>query len=310
VVANEFGNFQSQGVWSLWTDLDTGGVNGFNFPVSTMTGAGQIASNIAMTTSLGHGNYNAAFATVKFNDWNGITLQNNLTWSKDLGTGGVVQATSQQASVDSFNPDVQYGTQPSDRKFVNTTFLVYQAPFYRGQQGLTGHLLGGWTTSFVFAAGSGAPLFCNTTTGGGSNGYSGGQEFGAADGNDLFTDGNCVQTVKNTSASVHGNGTIFGDPTAVYNTIRPLILGFDKRSGGYGTFRGLRYWNLNMGVKKNLKVSERFSAEASLSVNNILNHNQLLDPSLTVTSTAAQFGLLGEEGTTPRTMEMGIRVSF
>jgi hypothetical protein len=65
-----------------------------------------------------------------------------------------------------------------------------------------------------------------------------------------------------------------------------------------------------MGVKKNLKVSERFSAEASLSVNNILNHNQLLDPSLSVTSPAAQFGLLSEEGTTPRTMEMGIRVSF
>jgi len=306
-----FGMLQSQSVWSLWTTLDKGGAApGFNFPVSTMTGAGQIASNIAMTTSLGHGNYNGAFFTLKFNDWNGVTLQNNLTLSRNLGTGGVVQATSKQASVDSFNSDLQYGTQPSDRKFVNTTFLVYQVPFYQGQQGLLGRVLGGWTTSFVFAAGSGAPLFCNTTTGGGGNGYSGGQEFGSADGNDLFTDANCVQTVKNTSASVNSNGTIFGDPTSVFNTIRPLILGFDKRSGGYGTFRGLPYWNLNMGIKKNIRVTERISAEASLSVNNILNHNQLLDPTLSVTSPASQFGLLSEEGTTPRTMEMGVRVVF
>jgi len=314
LVANEFSNLQTQSVWNLWTDLDTGGAApGFNFPVSTMTGSGQIESNIAMTTSLGHGNYNAAFVTLKLNDWNGVTLQNNLTFSRDLGTGGVVQATSAQASVDSFNPDVQYGTQPSDRKFVNTTFLVYQLPFYHGQQGLLGRVLGGWTTSFVFAAGSGAPLFCNTATGAAGNGYSGGQDFGSADANDLNTDANCVQTVKNTSASVHnvaGAYTIFGDPTSVYNTLRPLVLGFDKRSGGYGTFRGLSYWNLNMGIKKNIRFTERISAEASLNVNNILNHNQLLDPTLSITSPPAQFGLLSEEGSTPRTMEMGIRVVF
>ncbi len=292
-----FGMLQSQSVFSLWSLLDTGGTaSGFNFPVSMMNTAGQISSNIAMTTSLGHGNYNAAFATVKFNDWRGITLQNNFTWSKALGTGDVVQATSQQAVVDPFNFDTQYGTQPSDRKFVNTMFVVYQPPFYRGQQGLLGHLLGGWTTSFVFAAGSGAPLFCNTTTG------------------NLFTDANCLQTVSNTSASVHhlsdGTFNMFGNPSAVFSTIRPLILGLDTRSGGYGQFRGLPYWNLNLGVKKNIRITERINAEASLNVNNILNHNQLLDPSLSITNTPATFGQLSAEGTTPRTMEMGIRVNF
>jgi len=314
VVANEFGNFQSQSVFSLWTDLDTGGAApGFNFPVSTMTGAGQISSNVAMTTSLGHGNYNAAFATVRINDWRGVTLQNNLTWSRNLGTGGVVQATSQEAVVDPFNFDTQYGTEPSDRKIVNTTLFVYQPPFYRSQQGMLGHVLGGWTASFVFAAGSGAPLFCNTPTGFGSNGYSAAQEFGGADGNNLATDGNCVNTGSTPSASVHninGTFTMFGNPTAVYDDLRPLILGFDKRSGGYGTFRGMPYWNLNMGIKKNVRFTERLNAEASLSVNNILNHNQLIDPSLSITSPASQFGLLSVEGTTPRTMEMGIRVSF
>jgi hypothetical protein len=310
-----FGLLQSQSVYSLWSMLDAGGTApGFNFPVSMMNTAGQISSNVDMTTSLGHGNYNALFGTLRFNDWNGITLQNNLTWSRALGTGGVVQATSGQGVVDPFNFDTQYGTQPSDRKIVNTMFVVYQVPFHRDQQGLLGRILGGWTTSFVFAAGSGAPLFCATTTGFAGNGYSGAQEFGSADGININTDANCVATVQNPPVSVHntGNGvfSIFGNPTSVYNTLRPLILGLDARSGGYGTFRGLPYWNLNLGVKKNLRISERFSAEASLNVNNILNHNQLLDPTLSVTNTPATFGQLSIEGTTPRTMEIGIRVNF
>jgi hypothetical protein len=303
---------QSQSVWSLWSYLDHGvgsGV-GFNFPLSTMSSTGQMTSNVAMATSLGHGNYNALFATLKINDWKGVTMQNNFTWSRALGTGDVVQATSGQVSVDSFNPNEQYGVQPSDRKFVETMFLVYQEPFYRGQQGVLGHILGGWTPSFVFAAGSGAPLFCTTGTGFAEEGYSGGQDFGSADGIYINTDANCVNTGQVPSASVRSNGTIFANPTAVFGALRPLILGVDNRSGGYGTLRGLPYWNLNFAVKKNVRITERINIEGSLNVNNVLNHDQLLDPVLSITSPAASFGALAREGTLPRAMEMGIRVNF
>ncbi|HXY07286.1 MAG TPA: carboxypeptidase-like regulatory domain-containing protein [Terriglobales bacterium] len=309
-----FGDLQGQQVYSLWTTLDTGGkAPGFNFPASTLFGSGQISSNVLASTSLGHGNYNAAFATLKFNDWHGVTLQNNLTFSRALGTGDVIQATSDQGVVDPFNFNTQYGPQPSDRKLVDTMFVVYQEPFYRGQQGILGHILGGWTPSFVFTAGSGAPLFCATYVSFGLEGYSGAQEFGSADGIGAATDANCVLGGGPPSASFHNlNGvyTAFGDPTAVYGRLRPLILGYDTRSSGYGAFRGLKYWNLNFGIKKNIKITERFNAEASLNVNNILNHNQLLDPVLGVTSPPASFGQFSIEGTTPRTMEMGIRVNF
>jgi hypothetical protein len=312
-----FNYLQSQNVWSLWTYLDQGGTApGFNFPVSTMSGAGQIVSNVAMATSLGHGNYNAFFATLKFNDWNGFTLQNNLTWSKALGTGDVVQATSGQVSVDSFNPNEQYGVQPSDRKLVETMFLVYQEPFYRGQQGILGHILGGWTPSFVFAAGSGAPTFCTTLSGFAEEGFSGGGDFGSADGIYINTDANCVLTGSAPSMSVHSNEAVFADPAAVNARLRPLILGIDNRSGGYGQFRGLPYWNLNFAVKKNVRITERVNVEGSLNVNNVLNHNQMLDPILSMANPitnptgAASFGSLAREGTLPRAMEMGIRVNF
>ena len=310
-----FGNLQSQRVYSLWTTLDTGGkAPGFNFPASTMAGAGQISSNVDAATSLGHGNYNALFATMKFDGWNGVTMQNNFTWSRALGTGDVIQATSEQGVVDPFNFNTQYGVQPSDRKFVDTMFLVYQSPFYRSQQGLVGRILGGWTPSFVFSTGSGAPIFCSANSGGfAEEGYSGAQEFGGADGSALFTNANCVLNGPTPSASFHNvNGvyTAFGNPQAVYARIRPLVLGYDSNSGGYGTFRGLNFWNLNFGIKKNIRITERVSTEASLNVNNILNHNQLLDPLLSATSAPANFGQFSIEGTTPRAMELGIRVKF
>jgi hypothetical protein len=195
-------------------------------------------------------------------------------------------------------------------------FLVYQPPYYRGQQGFVGHVLGGWTFSPIFAAGSGAPLPCNTNTGGFGEGYSGGQDFGSADNSNIWTNGNCIQTVKYTGgASVHlasdGTFNMFADPTAVFGTVRPLILGIDNRSGGYGQFRGLRYWNMNLGIKKNFRITERFSADASVNLVNVLNHNQLLDPFLNIAGeTGPGFGALTTEGTTPRTMEFGIRVNF
>ncbi|MDQ1405271.1 MAG: hypothetical protein QOG55_900 [Acidobacteriaceae bacterium] len=316
VVANEFGNFQSQAVWSLWSDLDRGGTApGFNFPFSMMNTAGQMSSNVTMSTSIGHGNYNAGFITFKVNDWHGWTLQNNFTYSKALGTGAVIQATSQETAVDPYNLNTQYGPQAFDRKFVDALFLVYQPPVYRNQQGVVGHILGGWTFSPIFTAGSGAPDFCNTNTGAGSEGYSGSQDWGSGDGNNVFTNANCVLTSRaGTSASVHnvnGISLMFANPAAAFANVRPLILGFDGNSGGFGQFRGLPYWNMNLGVKKNLRVMERLSLEASINFINVLNHNQLLDPTLNIAGQDPQtFGQLSTEGTFPRTMEFGIRLNF
>jgi len=90
---NEAGNFTSQSVWSLWSDLDQGGgatcsktqACGFNFarsmmntpivggpldcgvPVGTATcgSGGQMTSGVGVNASLGHGNYNGAFVSLK-----------------------------------------------------------------------------------------------------------------------------------------------------------------------------------------------------------------------------------------------------
>src|SRR6266403_2197691 len=88
VVANEFANFQAQKVWSLWSNLDKGGIGGgpagstvpgFNFSRSMLNSPiiggplncgtplgtaacgdnGQLARGVGVNASVGHGNYNA-----------------------------------------------------------------------------------------------------------------------------------------------------------------------------------------------------------------------------------------------------------
>ena len=236
VVKNEGGNLANAQVWSLWSDLDSGA---FNFPHSMMnTTAGplgpQMTSGVAVNTSVGFGNYNGGFASVKMADWRGLTMQSNFTWSKALGTSAVVQATSSFTYDDPFNPYTGYGIQSFNRKFVYNTFFVYQPPFYKGQHGLMGRALGGWTFSSIFTAGSGSPIEILTTTGGG-------QEYGAGDNSNYFGEENAVPIgpVKYGHAYYNKPSSglpvnFFANGTAAINSFRNPILGLDNRDGGFG----------------------------------------------------------------------------
>ena len=350
VVANEgvngTGNLTFANVWSLYSDLDNGG---FNFPRSMMntplncpTGTeigcnGQMTSGVGMNASVGYGNYSGMFITLKSQDWHGVTMQSNFTWSKALGTGSLVQATSANTPPDPFNLRTGYGFQAYDRRFVYNLFFVYQPEFYKGQSGFKGHLLGGWTIAPVFTAGSALPLTLGTVNGGG-------QAFGEGDSVNFVGNGNSENAIPitpsmcsaNASAyynvpGANGIGTagygvnMFADPVAAWNNIRQPILGFDTRQGGVGVCRGLPYWNVDLSVKKLFKITERFSTEFQFVFTNLFNHNQWGDPSAGVlneyldTSNPAGWGTLPGSVTSQqplgnltfmRQIQFGIRINF
>jgi hypothetical protein len=330
VVANEGGpggNLTSQNVWTLWSDLDNGG---FNFPRTMMNtpiatsafGAnGQLTSGVGVNASIGHGNYNALFATVKMSSWHGLTMQQNFTWGKAMGTGAVVQATSAYTLVDPFDINRSYGLQNWDRKFVYNVFFVYEPEVFKGQHGFLGRVLGGWTFAPILSAASGLPLEINTLNGDA-------QAFGEADGVNFFSYENGILNSAYTAGSsrhnnvpggtdANGNsvGTsgfganLFADPLAVWNSVRNPILGVDNRTGGAGVIRGLPFWNVDFSVKKNIHITERFSAEFQTIFTNVFNHDQLADPVLDL-SNSAGWGVLGGQLNTPRQMEFGLRVRF
>jgi Carboxypeptidase regulatory-like domain len=362
VVANEgangTGNLINSQVWSLWSDLDSGvgcpaggcsnpanpgAPDAFNFPRSmmntpipstcnatnTMGCSGQYTSGIFLNASHGYGNYNAGFASVKMADWRGLTMQSNFTWSKALGTGAQAQSSSELSALDPFNLGEMYGRQAFDRKFIYNAFLVYQPPFYKGQGGMMGRLLGGWTFAAIFTAGSGLPIQAVTT-------YGNYQSFGACDGvtcadydsenavpinpqSGHFSAHYCTSPAYYNSSGISacpgqspGNGypvNAFSAGANNFTNWRNPLLGLDDfRDGGYGIFSGLPYWNMDASIKKNIRVAENVGLEFQGVVENVLNHDQWFDgfPGL---YNPGGWGALGGQAT-PRNMEIGARVRF
>jgi hypothetical protein len=337
VVTNELANLTTARVWSIWSDMD-GGVGcatcngqGFVFdgvPGTTMMNninpaiggtSPQMTSGPGDNASTGYGNYNAGFASLKMADWKGLTLQSNFTYSKALGTGALVQATGGYTPDDPFNLGTMYGDQTFNRKFVYNFFFVYQPPFFKGQSGLLGHALGGWTFSTVFSAGSGSPVELFTSTGDG-------QEYGAGDNVNYFGNENIVPVAPATSGHRYDQPggqfpNLFKAGPAAVNDFRNPILGLDNKDCGFGCIPGLPYWNMDLSVRKNFRVAEGISLEVQGVFANVFNHDQFLDPNgffetgLFSGSGPGGFGTLSggsaqEEPGGNRQIEVGARVRF
>jgi hypothetical protein len=294
-----------------------------------------LTSGVGENTSLGYGNYNAMFVSYKTQPWHGLALQSNFTWSKALGTGSQVQATSQYSANDPFDLGRSYGYQPWDRKFMFNVWFTYTPEVYQGQHGVMGRVLGGWTFAPILDMGSGLPVGVYTAQWP-SSAYTGGQSFGGMDGGNISDYENAVNICGSssfgssrhniplnpdgTAGDLNGFGgnapaNMFANPSAVSNCFRQPILGVDGRNGGVGNLRGLPFWNIDFSVKKNLMITERFAAEFGAVFTNVFNHNQLADPGQTWLTDPADFGSLETGGgafqvNNPRKIEIAVRLKF
>ena len=88
----------------------------------------------------------------------------------------------------------------------------------------------------------------------------------------------------------------------------------DTKDGGWGVIRGLGYWNMDLSLRKNIKITEKFNFEFQMVTVNLFNHPVFYDPGpgdyLDTSSGPDGFGTLPGQGNTPRTMEFGLRLSF
>jgi hypothetical protein len=353
VVTKQASNFRSQKIFTIWSTLDndnngTSASPGFVFHRTLMgtaltgTGnastpgnaasygsAGQFGTGLSIGTPTGYGNYNGAYVTFKASDFHGITLQENLTYSKALGLDDSAQSSSGLVANDSFDLRKSYGRQSYDQKIIFNTFLVYQSPYYKDQNGIIGRIAGGWTISPVLTAGTGTPLGCGT--------LDSSQAFGGADGNNFTDNEECVftkpytggyHTHRGVMGSYDNNGVtpvkvgtvthtggpqaavnMFTNPAAVYDTVRAPILGVDELDGGEGPISGLGYLNLDLSIKKKLVVYKKYSLELTAVSTNVMNHLDFSSPSLSIASPTA-FGVTKTQGNSPRQIQMGVRAYF
>jgi hypothetical protein len=322
-------------VFQLWSALSNASSwqLGRTIPSSTSAAipSGQ-AVGINADDSSGSSNYNAVYETFTTKDWHGVTTLSNFTWGRALGTGNQSQATSGYTALNPYNvQQSMYGPQFYDYKFIYTQTFLWSEPFFKGQKGILGHVLGGWRIAPIFTARSGAPLAVGTLNSNESFGET--QNSGTNDGAVLaskFTGGSSAVYNINVPNSASGAGVnsnlanggnnmnLFANPAAVFAEFRPCILGFDTSCGAAGQIRGMSQWNMDANFAKDFNLfRERVAATLSFQFINVFNHVLQNDPFLSI-GDPADFGVIGSNNAngaggqlnSPRQLTFSLRMKF
>ncbi|MGI8741651.1 MAG: hypothetical protein ACR2NN_03580 [Bryobacteraceae bacterium] len=272
-------------------------------------------------SSIGRSNYNAGLLTLTKRNAAGLTFSLNYTYSKSLDQTSLNQ-NGLADLVSSFFPNLDYGPSDFDRRHIFSGYGVYELPFGRGKRflnssGFVDRIAGGWFLSGIYVVRSGVPLTVSE----------GGQVFGGSDvlttnvgaiptqapnfGNDIHTG-----VTGSNKVGVSGNPTtggtglnLFADPAAVLGNFRPIDLASDTRDGR-GVLRGLPFWNLDVGVGKATRITERVRLQFSMDFINVFNHVVFNNPSSLSLQNPAAFGVLTTQNNNPRQLQAGLRLEF
>jgi hypothetical protein len=296
-------------------------------------------------TTDGFSNYQALFATLQKRAGHGLVVSYNFTYSHTLDTDGINQEYVEDAPNFPWKLHYDYAPAPWDRTLVMNLLANYELPLGRGKYFATKNpvldrIFGGWTISPVFSWGTGTPIedytgscnelgqsyeipWCsgfvplvNTNTWGRTrilDAHTSGQtatyigpSYGSYVGssNDPYAD--CGGQV--CTADTYGVN-LFKNPAAVFNSMRPLLLGLDTTSQDDGPFHGQHRKNLDFTIAKRTHIKEKWDTTFYAQFLNGLNHMEWGDPGLNYLGPTG-FGALGGQYNPPRVIELGLRVSF
>jgi len=183
-----------------------------------------------------------------------------------------------------------------DRRHIFNASYVYEFPFYRSQEGFTGHALGGWEVSGIIYAYSGLPL---TATNGASIDPAG---LGLLDGNS-FAGRRPNQVSNPNSAAPHTFGEWFN--TAAF--VNPPSAAGPPGDAPRGSIRGpgLQRWDISL--FKNTRLTETTKLQFRAESFNIFNHTNF-----DAVSTSRSSSLFGRVTSTrdPRIMQLALKLYF
>ena len=230
------------------------------------------------------------------------------TWSHGLTTNPADRSTGASAlpqAPTAFRNN--YGPTIGDRRHVLTANFVWELPWMRTQQGVIGHILGGWQFSGVQTFQTGLPLTafignagCNEGTGANCVDAIGSACFGPTPVGcrvNLVGDPNA-----NAPHSITGdwfNASAFSVPTATQT---------DLPSERPGTIRAPGFWNTDLALFKNIKFTEVFTGQFRLESFNTFNHtNPICCASTSYASTL--FNTINATRD-PRIVQLAVKLNF
>jgi hypothetical protein len=291
-------------------------------PIPNFGGAdGTQVTDAYIIGSHGHSNYNAGFLSLRKQTSAGLTFNFNYTFSHAFDQIGQNQESLNETS-DAFNLDRDYGSAQFDRRHAFTTLVTYDLPFGSGKRFSSGswfdRVIGGWNVAGVWTYGSGLPIDVYNSASC--------QEWGQGS---VF--GNCSGLIsidgKKFHASPHYNvvdpktgkvfNSAFADSGAVVADFRVPDLGTDGRNGR-AFIRSFGRWNVDFGISKTTKITERISTRFDCQMTNAFNH-PLLQGTGGTTSTdmpvdfggsTTSFGAINQQYNAPRFIQFGLRLDF
>ena len=254
-----------------------------------------------LVTGLGTGHYDALQTSVRHRFRHGIDFTASYTFSKATGIAGNDNSDG--------NPQIQIpafyklnrALTGYDRTHNFEWNTIFELPFGRTKKwlnngGIASALAGGWQLSWLFSAYSGTPF--NVTTSGTS----------------LNAPGGNTQRADQTKPEVAilggtGRGQLYFDTSAYQAVTQPRF-----GTAGFNTLRGPGLANIDFGVFRDFRMSERWHAQFRAEAFNATNTPHFSNPAASVTGNG--FGEItsttgtGREGLDERVFRFGLRLSF
>jgi len=277
------GNFVNGNVSSLFRTIDQK-----RLLASLPTFNNYLAQGIFFRSSTGESNYHALLVTLNKRTSRGLSYSANYTFSHSLDQIGAIQNAA-NLMPNSFDLNAEYGPSGFDFRHIFNGKWVYNLPF-KSSNSFLKRVIEGWYNSGIFTAISGQPLTATE----GSQVWGGTLALGFSTGKVPTVDpGSFGDGVHSGVTGSNGVGTnsdpknkgtglnLFGDPFAVSNNFRPVLLASDGRSGRSNPLRGLGHWNLDTSFGKSTAITERTHITFAADFFNLFNHVIYCDPGVT-----------------------------
>jgi hypothetical protein len=264
-------------------------------------------SQISWRGNDGNSTYNALQLALRRTFRQGLLFSVNYTFSHEIDDGSMGSGDG-----DSMTPqnvacaacDRASGT--FDVRHVVNANTVYELPFgtgkpYLNSPGVLRSIFGSWQLTSIFTARTGFPVNVTITR----------PASAVPDGN---TNNQRPDLVPGVSLTPLGGST----PTEWINPAAFAV----PTSGTFGDagrdiFRGPGLWQLDLGLGKQIPLTERFRLQFRAEAFNIFNRAQLGQPNVNISAGSGEFGVITEPVNTtpigvgtPRQIQLGLRVEF
>ena len=288
--------------------------------------------------------YHGLQTQMRVQNWHGFTAQASYTFSKTIDNASEIFSTAAGGNTNSFaqNPfniaRGERGLSGTDYPHVFGLLWIYDLPFGAGQQGMLGHLLGGWQINSTYRYSSGQPYtvvqsrqsgsLCDPTDWTQSSRdacrpivSNAGAPFTSVGicSNPFAPDCGIQNFVDGTPTQLSAVHWIVNDPSAAQFFGSPFL------GVGRNTERGEAISTVNMAVFKNTKLTERLNLQLQAEAFNLFNTMFRGVPAPRVTSVAAGSfgntnfnnsggaafaGNLVTDGIARRRLQLGVKLIF